>query len=669
MKNIFEKSYLSSKSLDFFLGSMLLALAFISSYYFFDIAWSYFLENCPNQDVMSWDENIRLVTVLDQYSDFHLGRWYSAILPFFEAPTWPPLRSFITLMLLYIPTGYSVILEDSFLGLVFLALTFLSIAIVSYSITKNLLYAGLITLVSLGFLIHTFEVPAYSLSSMLETQAMFASIWCFYYLYQIYLCKGEITSRLKWGLGISLLFFFFTKYPYGLMLFIALTIVESLRSPNGIFRLVEHALLNHYKGIRRFLLILILIALLGLPFVKKLGLIDANLRIYKLMYYYLTLPLFLDFNYFLWKQKLPLRKIIPSSLRAIYILGIMPSLFWIYLNPDRVTSLIGASNIVNKFTKSFFYSLIASPSGDIFLPQAVFDSPWAIRIMIFFAVISVLFWFRQQFISKKSQESFRMQEPRNISESDLSWSKNLSSRLKDLEIGPFRIFKDPLIGLTLILFFQIFILEITTSNKQQRYVLQFIPCLSLLTSLWIIRPMQESIFNKSNYLQRAWQVIAAIAFLVSVGLFANDRGFWTKSYSDTRYYCLRGEDANIFEPARWISAQLPLDQNLILVNGFHEDIHFDKEGRLLASEIDVLIRMSRYKNFIIRNDHKYNMKTWDDFDSLVAISPICEDPFLQEKIRTRSDKLKTKLEIHSRVEHPSKEYCLTQYNIIHTSVK
>lgn len=664
MKNKFEKSPLSIKSFDFYLGSMLFALAFISSIYFLQVAWMFFLDNCPNQDVMSWDENIRLVAVLDQYSDFHLGRWVAAIIPFFEAPTWPPLRSLITLILLYIPTGYSVIIEDSFLGLLFLAFTFLSIGIVSYRITKNALYAGLITLVTIGFLIHTFEVPAYSLSSMLETQAMFASIWCFYYLYLAYSSSGEILNKVKWGLGISLIFFFFTKYPYGLMLFIALAIVEALRSPTGIFRLAKHALDTHYKGIRWILLILILLGLLGLPIAKKLGLVNPNLRIYKLMYYYLTLPIFLDFNYFLWKQRLSLRKLVPASLRAVYILGMMPSLFWIYMNPDRVTSLIGASNIVNKFTKSFFYSLIASPSGDIFLPQAVFDSPWAIRSMIFFALVAIFLWVRIQLKNSKNAISEPNTNLEEISESSPTWQTKLYAKLSAWEFGKFSVLKDPLVGLTLILFFQIFILEITTPNKQQRYVLQFIPCLSLLTGLWLLRPLVDSSLRKIVNLHRIWQVLAALVFLLSIGLFANERGFWTKSYSDDRYYCLRGEDASIFEPARWVTAQLPLDKNLVLVNGFHEDIHFDKTGRLLASEIDVLIRMSRFKNYIIRNDHKYNIKTWDDFDSLVTIGPSCEDSYLKERIQTRADKLKVNLEIHSSIEHSSKDYCVIQYNII-----
>jgi hypothetical protein len=652
MKNNKESNETKVLSLDFFLGWMLFALSIVSAFLFSQIAWSYFIQNCPNQDVLTWDENIRLITVLDQYSDFHLGRIGSAIFPFFESPTWPPLRSFLTLALLYIPTGYSVIVADSFFGLVFLGLSFGSIGIVSYKLTRNYLYAGLITLVSIAFLIHTFEVPAYSLSSMLETQAMFASVWCFYYLFRMYENPNSFSNYVRWGIGLSLLFFFFTKYPYGLMLFIALGIVEILRSPSRFRQIFLHAWQNHYTGIRRILLILILLTVASLPILKRLHMVNPDLRIYKLMFYYLSLPVFLDFNYYIWKHRKQLEIISPKTINAIYVLGIMPSLFWIYLNPDRVTSLIGASNIVNKFTKSFFYSLIASPSGDIFLPLAVFDNSLPIRSLVIASFVSMFVYI---LLKQKSQQTEKGLQ-------DSSPKIGFLAKIEFLENKYLTILKDPLICLTLIIFLQIFILEITTPNKQQRYVLQFIPSIVLLGGLWILRPMLDG-YLKGRW-QIAWQIFSALVFLICIGTFASERGFWTKNYNHERYYCLRGEDSSIFEPVRWMDQNLPLDQNLILVNGFHDDIHFDKPGRLLASEIDVVIRMSRYKNHIVRNDHKYNIKNWNDYETLVTIGPNCSDSFIEEKIKKRALKLGVELQKKSISEHGSGNYCMIQYTIL-----
>lgn len=85
-------------------------------------SWETFLQICPNKDFLSWDENIRLNQVLDQYVDFRNGNWFYGVMPFLESPTWPPLRSLLTFVTLYLPTDAYETYRDSFLGMFFLIL-------------------------------------------------------------------------------------------------------------------------------------------------------------------------------------------------------------------------------------------------------------------------------------------------------------------------------------------------------------------------------------------------------------------------------------------------------------------------------------------------------------------------------------------------------------------
>ncbi|WCL47687.1 hypothetical protein [Leptospira sp. GIMC2001] len=624
--------------IDKLLGFILLTIAAVSIYHFSTNAWNYFLEVCPNTDVLTWDENIRLNNVLDQYSDFRDGNIFRAIHPFLESPTWPPLRSIITLGLLYIPTKLLGLPEnllitefDSLVGLLFLIASFVSIALISYLILKSWLYSGVITLSSVGFILQTYEVPAYSMSSMLETQSMFFLIWSIYFLYKLYedtqRSDRSPSTKIRWGLGLSLVGFFFTKYPYGLMLFIAILFVEILRSPGSIGNFIRYAMENHYKGIRRIFFLIVVLTVLSLPFLRLFGELNLNQRPFKLFLYYFSLPVFLDFNYFLWSHRKKIQEKVSVSIQWIYLLGILPCLFWIYTNPDRVSSLIDAQMIVNHYTKSFFLSLVSSHSGDMMMPMAVFDEPWAIRILLVFAFLSISIYI----------------------------IKNLK---KSKILG---IVSNPLLSVSLILFMQLLILETTTGNKQLRHILQFLPSLVLLLWVWVFQLLNIRKLNSMN--SYIIQALVAIVFLVSLLSLVGINGLWANRFFGNKHICLRGEDANIFEPARWIAAQLPENKNLILFNGFHDGFNYDKSGRLIASEIDLKIRLDRYKTQKIRNDNKHKWKTWSDFDELVFISYSCKDENLHAKLAKRAEDTKSQLQSIQKISHPSGEYCLERYKI------
>lgn len=183
--------------------------------------WSAFLNICPIKDLLTWDENIRLNQLLDQYQDFRDGRYWRGFFPFLEASTWPPLRSIFSLFMLWGPGDWPITWKDSFLGLIFYALCFPTIIYISFRITGSLVFSGAISIFILAMSLHTTETPAYSLSSMLETQGMFVLLWVYFSLYRLYdsvqnlgpgaeLQKG---SKVPVLVSLALLSLFFTKYP------------------------------------------------------------------------------------------------------------------------------------------------------------------------------------------------------------------------------------------------------------------------------------------------------------------------------------------------------------------------------------------------------------------------------------------------------------------------
>ncbi|MCC5816000.1 MAG: hypothetical protein JJT78_14710 [Leptospira sp.] len=610
----------SEKIINKAIGILLICISSLTFVYFAFGSWDYFLSICPNTDMLTWDENIRLNIVYDQFSDFKNGRIGQGIIPFFEAPTWPPLRSIITFFLLFMPSSLLVSEWDSLVGLLFLVATFASLVYIGYRLTKNWLFTGIISLSGLAILLQTIEVSAYSLSSMLETQSMFFLLWCYYFFYRFYSEVDQLSRKTIMGISGFLLLFFFTKYPYGIMLFMALILLEVLRNFPECKEAFQFAFKEHYRGIRRILLILVVLFVFSIPFLRLFEGINFNQRSFKLGLYYLSLPVFLDFQYFLWKHRFHLREVVPKSLRVIYICSTLPALIWIYGNPDRVSSLLDAQMIVNHYTKSFFLSIVATRSDNPMLPMAVFDDPWGIRVLLLLTLASLIVFF---YHSRQA----------------------ITTALKD-----------PLVSISFLLFLQILILETTTGNKQQRHILQYLPALALILWLWIFRGLHLRI--------PFWQYGIGMGFFMSILVLGGSHGIWAGNYFQDRYFCLRGEDATVFEPVRWVDKNLPRDKNILLFNGFHETYNYDKKGRLIASEFDLKIRQDRYRDYFIRHDNKHRWKTWERFDELAFISYSCEDPNLLKKLNMRKEAVGADLKSISKLKHPSGDYCLERYQII-----
>ncbi|EMY78971.1 putative membrane protein [Leptospira weilii serovar Ranarum str. ICFT] len=600
--------------------------------------WEIFIRTCTLKDLLTWDENIRLNVVLDQYQDFRELRIGRAFFPFLESPTWPPLRSFLSLILLLTPGDMPITVKDSFLGLVFYVVCFPSILYIVYKITGSFLKAGLTSIVTLALTLHTTETPSYSLSSMLETQGMFFLLWTYYTLYKIYArteqdpfrSSFDKKEKIEWSVFLSLFGLFFTKYPYGLLLFIAVFLYEIVSKPKEYSEILKFSLTQRYKGFRRVFVVLVLLLVLSLPILRATTNINLDQRQFKLVVYYCAVLLFIDFNLFLYTKREEWKRIAPSSIRVIYLYAIGPSLVWIFANPDRVMSLINAQMIVNEYVKSFVFALFVSPTTTSPVSH-VFQEPWIFRIF-FFGVVALIFWFFKEKIKK-----------------------NKSSVLVSIS----QTFRDPLVAVTSILFLQYIVIDASTGNKQLRHVFPPLPVLFTIFSLWVFRFMEDGSKNVKGIAFG----LGAFVFLGSGSLYVKEGGLLRNSFEQVQYFCLKGFQTDLFQPARDLTSKISPEGKYIVFNGFHEDFNFDKKGRLLASEIDLLMRMKTFAKGKYRNDSRHKWKSWDEFSSALVISPVCGQKELMDKFAIRSAAVGKNTSLKKEYKHPSGNYCLREYSI------
>lgn len=637
---------------DRILGLLAIITALIATGIVVSKNWQAFLSICPITDLLTWDENIRLNAVYDQFQDLRDGKIWRGILPFLEAATWPPLRPILSLILLATPGEWSITWKDSFLGLVFYALCFPSILFIAYKITKSFLFSGLVSIFILALTLHTTETPAYSLSSMLETQGMFVLLWVYFALYKLYdsvknITPGEIgpgkrTIRL---VSITLIALFFTKYPYGLLLFISIFSYDLFsRFPEWI-GFARFAIRKHYNGIRLFFLFVTVLLVLSLPVLRATTNWNLDQRSFKKVLYFFTVLLFLDFNYFIYKTRKEISDFVPVSFKIIYLYAILPCFVWLFTNLDRVMSLVNAQMIVNKFVRSFVLSLFESPSDKV--PAShVFVEPWIFRIFFSLVVLYIAYW-----IYGKIGE-------RIPGKTESETSGRIDSILAKLQGFSWpTVFRDPLFAITAIVFLQYIVIDASTGNKQLRHVFYPLPALLLALSFWSFRSLEN--FQKEKRILAG--ILALFLFLWAGTLFFRDGGLLSQTYYSKNQFCLKGFDTAAFEPAREFAEKIRPNGRYIAFNAFHEEENFETPGRILASEFDLLFRQKTVQNGKYRNDGKYKWKDWDEFDRALYVGPNCKLP---EKYSSRAEKLGYSLELVQEIKHSSGHYCLEEFRLM-----
>ncbi|MCZ8154502.1 MAG: hypothetical protein O9264_00175 [Leptospira sp.] len=602
----------------------LLGVALVS--YYSIKAWEIFLTQCPNHDFLSWDENIRLSTVLDQSVDLRDGNYWNGILPFFESPTWPPLRSFTTFLSLYIPTDWPITYRDSFQGLFFLILLFPTLYVVITKVTHSHFWGSVFAFFTFVMCIQTSEIPVYSLTSMLETQSMFFLLLCGYTLFRLYDedNAGEISRTSKYLVTLSLFGFFFTKYPYGILFFMACIFYEIFRSTEKYKQVGLYLYKDYAKGFRLIYLIFVIAMILSLPILRVVTNINLNQRTFKTFMYYISLVLFIDFSIYIYRNREKVLQVFPKTLSVLWVYAIFPAFFWLFANPDRVNALIDAQLIVNQYTRSFFLTLWTEPGIDPKVP-GIFDFVWGFRLLFVLAVVSIFY-----FLIRK-HESFASKR------------------------------KDPLLAATIVIFLELLILELTTGNKQPRHVLQFVPSIGFLCSVWILRFAQFAEYRYQKNI--AYSIILISMILLGWNLF-DKQGLLTDSFFTEKTFCYRGKNAGDFQPAREIAEQIDPTKRYILLNAFHDTAKYETRGRVIASDFDLAMKLKTFKLGAVRNDHRFRWKDWSSFDSILLLSDTCPDTFIEEKFEARSKLLNAKSSLISTYRESSGIACLQEYQIL-----
>ncbi len=611
------------------------------------LSWQAFLELCPNKDVLHWDGNLRAVLVLDRYQMLLDGRIGEVVVSHFGSHTWPPLRPLLSLILFGV-MGPNMV-ADVAISFVFFALLFLAVLLASARMSDSLWGAATVFFFAVAMLLHTRELNAYALASMLETQGMFFLVLCVWALFLLYErdqladTAGGTVGRLAgkgsrailglivrpagvpvasrrvvfWLLVLGVQGLTFTKYPYAVILFVAVGLFEVLRAPYRWWGIASELWASHYRGLRRLLIVAFVLVVVALMAAGKVGYLGVNTKVTKRVIYLISLAIFIDFNSYLFRSRGSATTLFPASIREFYIAGILPTLVWIFIHPDRFSAILGGQFWIGTtiVRQTLFETL-----GYLFQPS------WP-AILILAAGPAVLLG---RFLSASGSAADRWRE---------------TIRRPDLAV--------------LAVCWLMFIAQdLFNPNKQDRHVYHIVPAL-LLASAVVIQGGGGLLWG------RLGSVIAgAVLLAVAVVPTISPSGMAAHGYRRERHFCYTDVRPEIFAEARWAAGQLsPPNARFVTINDFHE-IPVVMSPRNQASEIDLLLRMRALRmGGRLQSDSRHRFPSWKGFDHLILLAPNCDLPELRTKVVRRSRETGSRLTRTRRAVHPSGQLCLDQWRI------
>ena len=343
-------------------------------------SWAAFLADCPNRDVLSWDANLRFRTVVDLYEEIREGDFWLPIYYALWSPTWPALRSFFALALFFANGIGPDTTQDVAISFCFYILLFPSLLWIGVDLCRDAFRGALVWFFSSLLLLYSRQFTVYALSSMLETQGMFFMLWSLYFIYKSYeqermrrfLKEGTmqtyfpIKRRWFWGLFIFGQGLFHTKYPYGLMLWIAIAAYEFFREPLRFFSFLDILLRRRYQGRRRVLLhalgvvallfvLLVVLSRFSLPWLPASALRSKTVRN---LIWLTSLIFFIDINIYIYRNRKELSQFFDSAFQTLYVGFLAPVAFWLLLHPDRLGSILGTQQHRQEAGRSFAMSLV-----------------------------------------------------------------------------------------------------------------------------------------------------------------------------------------------------------------------------------------------------------------------------------------------------------------------
>ncbi len=633
-----------------------------------------YMQTCPSKDVLQWDGNIRMIQALDRFQDLRAGNIGNVVASYYRANTWPPLRPTISLLLFGLSSNGPSAEADTLISLFFYALLFPSLIFIGMRMAPTALTGAAAAFLTSLLLIHSKQLPAYSLASMLETQGMFFLLWAVYFIFRAYqqlyprpedIPADQITTfrfprnesertvsrGVKIGLVVSILGVTLSKYPYAVMLFIGLAVCEFARAPGSYIGFARRALGDYYGKGRLAVYALIIGGLIALIIAAKMGKIGpkgTNERGVRYAMYLVALIIFVDFNIYAWRFRAALADIVPASMRHFYVLGIFPTLVWLFSNPDRFSAVIGGTQWVpppgldtsKLFRSSFFDTLL----------NHTFDQTWPIALVLGGMLLGIGAYKLARFSRMPGGEP-----------------PGEGSVFRSAFAFALGLLQSPLVAVTVILWVQFLAQEFLSPNKQDRHIFHFLPALVLLAVIWITR-IPGALNERSN--SRKWDFAGPALALLLTALGASmlymQNGLFTEGYfsANARPFCYSGDKREFFDPARWTANTIDPKKKHIIINNMYNVPPKPPVLRQQGTEIDLLLRTRAIPaGGTAYNDNRHLFKSWGDFDRLLIITPGCDGPGAMKVASARAAKVGAKLGASKVSTHPSGQFCVNEIDL------
>lgn len=633
------------RKLERILSMLVIAAALVSCVWALQTSWETFLTKCPNKDVLHWDGNLRTALVLDRYQQVRDGNLGEVVRSHLRANTWPPLRPLISLAL-FLVTDPDLV-TDVGISFVFFALTFAAVLVASLRMSATL-FAGACSFAAVvGVLLHTKELNAYALASMLETQGMFFLVLSVLFLFLLYERARALEARsaavdaaprqipanrpfsplsvraLWWGLFLSVQGLVFTKYPYAIILFVSVILFEFIREPLRWLRIGHELLATHYRGVRRVLILAFVGIVIGLLIAGRIGYLGVNTRVTKRLIYIVCVVIFIDFNAYAFFSRERARVLFPESIRLFYLAGVLPALTWIFINPDRFSTVLGGQ----------FWVGTAKLRGTLFETLGyLFQPAWPALVLLGLGILGMKYFFLR-----------RQSTPLSAAGLSARWAECV---------------RRPEVAALLICWLMYIAQDLFNPNKQDRHVYHIVPML-LLCSLVSFQSAMGDFGPGRGVLWRPGGGV--LVLLLGCVPLLGAGGLLTGGYTGVRYFCYTDVERDIFAEARWTAAQLHPGKKYIVINYFHF-IPLTVGKRNQASEMDVLLRMRAIETGgRVFSDHRFHRRDWSNFDFLLVVSPDCGARAVREQVAKRAAETGTTLRMSTRSVRSGGGVCTEQW--------
>ncbi len=555
-----------------------------------DSARRFRLQHCPSLDILSWDDNLRLSAALDQESLLRAGDILGAGRALVSSETWPPLRDFLQHLAGALhPEGVSVAssvaISLTFFALLFTSALFMLIRLVG-PIRAGPAFLVFAFLVSSGR-----DFQRYSLTGMLETQGMFFLLWSSYFLFRLYSARERTDAGVAWGCAVSLLGVFFTKYPYGAMLLIALLAAEISLQPRFYLDFALEAWSHHYRGWRAMAVVAFVLAFGILSVTGAMGDSGPFARAWKNVVIFVSFLLLLDAallfvrRRYLWDQ-------LPGTFR-LHMLGFaLPMFAWLFSYPVRMKTVLGTQQriiegvgsdtfLVNLFTKSF-------------QPPWVFGALCAAAFLVLAA----------------------------DGRSHAAGSAKTIDRERDATADDRTAFHLGLRAVFVFLIVQLLLLDVSTGNRQERHLFHLLPAFVLALLLIVFRARRP-------WLVPVGGVLVGVVVALTVKTSLAQGGKTSMAPAPTVATVCANPPEAFVAPARSIAADVRPGARYVIINRYHE-LTAPWPHRALATPVDLLVRLRlRGTRGSARNDNRFQYRTWGAFDRLLVVSASCDEPTRQ----------------------------------------